>query len=302
VRNMTAYLQTLERMNIAYAVHDDRHLPKDPGALKLAIVPDPLALSDDAADWLLDFAQKGGTVFVEAGAGMHGPDTYFRFPNERPFYRKLGLVEDLARSVTRERRTIPAGAIGNPAAFEILLDQCECTFKPGQEGVIGLPPDNLPLLANRVTGRGRVIALGMVVGRRLFADDYPNLERLMASLTKTAEVSRPLAVTVKGAGFLTYRLGASQGRRLLMLQKLRRQQAGPDQDYRRDSACARPAVGLVWACRTHRGHERPQHNPHRDAQLRLCRAGMEGVIGARAMNNRRRRTTAGSVCALTVSK
>ena len=217
VRNTEAYLTALERTNTPYVVIDDRHLPERDGALKLVIVPDPIALDDAAAEWLVGFARRGGTVFVEGGAGMHGPDTFYRYPNERPFYKAAGLTEELARAVTRDRRTIPAGAIGNDAAFDILLDKIETTFKAGQKGVVELYPDALPMLANKAVGKGRIIALGSVVGRRMLAEDYPALEKLVLSVTRMAGIARPVSAAAEGQGFLTWRLGRAGRKRLLFV-------------------------------------------------------------------------------------
>jgi beta-galactosidase len=216
-RNTEAYLTVLERTNTPYTVLDDRHLPARPGALKLIIVPDPLGLDDAAAEWLVRFARAGGTVFIEGGAGMHGADTFYRYPGERPFYKAAGLAEDLARAVTRDRRTLPAGALGNAAPFDILLDKVEMTFKPRGKGVVALYPDSLPMLANKSVGKGRIVALGSVVGRRMLAEDYPALETLLLSLTGLAGIARPVTAGAAGAGFLTWRLGRAGRKRLLFL-------------------------------------------------------------------------------------
>lgn len=215
-QNTVAWLTGLERVNIPALPYDDRHLPADPGALKLFIVPDPMALSDAAAEWLVRFAEQGGTVFVEGGAGMHGADTFYRAPNERPLYQLAGLRENLCRAVTRERRIIPAGAFRNPFEIPILCDKLEATFVMDQEGVIALPPDDLPLLAVKPIGKGRIIALGTVIGRRLYAETPDALSGILSGLAATAGVRR-INVFGEGRGLCTCRLGSAPGRRLLMV-------------------------------------------------------------------------------------
>jgi beta-galactosidase len=217
VENFIAYFTALERLRVPAVPYDDRHLPGEFGALRLAIVPDPLGLDDAAAQWLAQFARQGGTVFIEAAAGMHGPDTFMRYVNERPFYRAVGLMETVCRAVTQSRRTIPAGALGNSRPVSLLLDKLECGFQPGVQGVTPLDPDGFPMLANCPVGRGRVIALGSVVGRVMLAQAEPDFRALVLSAAALAGVRAPVPIRGDGSGFSACRLGRAGDQRILMV-------------------------------------------------------------------------------------
>ena len=213
----TAWPLALERLNVHFAVHDDRHLPEDTGALKLVIVPNAIGLDDEAAKWLADFAASGGTILVENTAGSYGPDTFFREPNGRPLYQAIGLEEDLHRALMCERRTIPAGAVGNAEPVELIFEESEASFKAGQGGVVALEPDGLPMLANVAVGKGRAICLGSIAGHQTGEQSPDALDAFMRGVLGLADVTPAVSLETSDGGFATVRLGTGGGKRLAMV-------------------------------------------------------------------------------------
>lgn len=216
-QRLTAWLHALERCNTHYAIHDDRHLPPDPSAYRLMIVPDPSGLDDRAAAWLVAFVQNGGVLMLEGGAGAIGPDTFYRYPNHRPIYQALRIDEALYRAATRETRTIPADAIGNDAPIEIALDGFEQTFEGNQGGVVRLEPDDLPMMIHRSHGDGRVIALGTTLGE---VNNDAAMDAVVAALLKSADVIASVKVSGDGDGFCSARVGDGGDKRLLIATNL----------------------------------------------------------------------------------
>lgn len=222
--NHLAYARALETLHLPHVHLDDRHLPAAGGALRLVIVPDPIGLDDAAAQWLVRFAQEGGTVFIEGGAGMRGPDTFHRAGEERPFYRESGLIERICRGPTAARRTIPAGALGNAEPIPLALDKLETGFAPEQEGNLPLEPDGFPMLQVRPVGKGRIVALGSVVGRLTWQESPNALRALVASVAGLANARAAVGVKAPGPGFCACRLGRSGERHLLFVTNYQRRQ------------------------------------------------------------------------------
>jgi hypothetical protein len=214
-RNL-AWARSLERLNVAYRFLDDRHLSEAKPGLKLMIVPWAAGLDDAAARWLLDFARNGGVVFVEGAAGEIGADTYFRYPNERPLTKDLGLAAALHRLCLCDKRAIPSGVLGNDEPLTILPDEIEVSFQPGQRHVIALPPDNMALLANVPVGSGRVLCLGTLVGDRMNREAPAELRRFVECLLVLAGVARPVRASGDQGGFCSATLGGATARLLIV--------------------------------------------------------------------------------------
>lgn len=215
-----AYPRALERLNVPYAIYDDRHLPSAYGALKFMIVPDAVGLDDTAAEWLCEFAQQGGAVFVEGAAGCYGPDTYFRNPNERPFYQKLGLRGEWHRGLTCTIRMIPDRSEEGIDAIKLHLSDYEATFAAGQQGVIALEPDGVSLLANIQHGAGKVLCLGSLVSEDNAMMPDSIWKEWLQNLLKWAGVPRTIRVEGDGGGLCTARFGQSGNRRILIVTNL----------------------------------------------------------------------------------
>ena len=219
-KRLLAYPRALERLNAHYAVYDDRHVPEDARDLKLMIVPNPEGLDDGAAQWLVKFAEAGGTVLIEGAAGAFGPDTFWRYPNERPFYKAIGLNEELHRTATEARRIIPAKAVGNDRPIDIPIDEFECSFAQEQPGVFALEPDGLPMLANVCVGKGRVVCVESVIGERMDREDPETFDTLILSILRLAGAEDRPEICGDGRGFCTCRLGTSGDRQLLLISNL----------------------------------------------------------------------------------
>lgn len=206
----------LERLNLHYAIHDDRHLPSQHD-LKLMIVPDAEGLSDEGIKWLFDFASGGGTVLVEGVAGSHTPNTFLRDRNRRPLYQRLGVVELLQRKPTQARRTIPPGAIGNGRELAVQLESFEASYSRHGTGVIPLGPDRFPMLLNIAVGQGKFICVGSIIGRPTNAGAAEQLDQLLESLAIQANVRRSCTVHASDNGFCSARFGRSGNLRLLVI-------------------------------------------------------------------------------------
>ena len=220
VARTEAYVRALERLGVSYHIHDDRHLPDEPGALKLLIVPNPAGLDDAAVDWLVRFAEGGGTVFIEGAAGCQGADTFYRYPGDRPLLNRIGLGEAIQRRSMLPSRTIPAGAIDNDGAITLLLSEFEIHYDTACEGVVRLAPDDTPMLANVPVGKGRVVSLGAIVGDRMNRECPDNLDQLAQALLALADAEPTVRLTGDGTGFCTCRLGTSAAQPLLMITNL----------------------------------------------------------------------------------
>lgn len=215
-----AYPRALERLNVPYAIYDDRHLPSANCALKFMIVPDASGLDDTAAGWLCEFARQGGAVFVEGAAGCYGPDTYFRNPNERLFYQKLGLREEWHRGLACAVRNIPDSWVDGFDAIELHLSDYEATFAPEQPGVVALEPDGVSLLANVRYGSGKVLCLGSLVSEDTTKMPSSCWEDWLRNLLQWAGVPRTISVESDGKGLCSARLGNAGRQRVLIVTNL----------------------------------------------------------------------------------
>lgn len=213
-QRLLAWVYAMERLNVPYTILDDRHLPADLSPCRLLITPDPTGLDDRAAARLAVHAEHGGVLFAEGGAGLLGPDTFMRYPNERPLYRSLGIREGMFRAATQPTRTLPAGAMGNDQPIDIAVEQYEQTFDADQDGAVTFTPDGLTMLVNKSYGQGRIITLGATVGVNSTAT---TMNQLAVALLRTANIEPTVAISTDGGGFCSARVGSAGDQRLLIV-------------------------------------------------------------------------------------
>jgi beta-galactosidase len=157
-RSLWGYLVGLEKLQVAYDVVESRH-HSHLDRYRLLILPWPLIVNPELAGTLLDWTARGGTLLVESEADSYDARGFYRYPQDRPFARALGIVSrgrrpnngtDLAISLgdfTGRLRTAGWVEPLDPAGGKSLADS-----------ELG------PLAVYRRHGQGHVIAIGTLAG------------------------------------------------------------------------------------------------------------------------------------------
>jgi beta-galactosidase len=127
-RSLHGYLLGLERLQVPYDVVDSKHL-QSLERLKVLCLPWPRVVRAPAATAIVDWVRAGGTLLAEAELDAFDQRGFFRYPDDRPFARSLGLRSLGRRSLRGEQPIVRDGET------QCRLARCRCAC----HGAAGFP-------------------------------------------------------------------------------------------------------------------------------------------------------------------
>lgn len=211
---LLAYAKALEHQHIPYHIMESNHtdiLTK----LKILFMPWPLIVRPELKEQLLHFVREGGTIVVDAELDSFDRLGFYQYPGpDRSFANTMGLSDAGRRKL-------------NISSFTLSLDGETFSLKPGnmitplktEKGeVLSHDSQGNSLLVRIPSGRGTVYALGTFLGRTYFEEPYPDFEKFVRALVKSAGVLPEISVESDDTkGPFQWRSGVSGDKRLLFI-------------------------------------------------------------------------------------
>jgi beta-galactosidase len=181
-------LLALERRRIPFELLDGRAL-EIPESVRLLILPAAFCLEPESARTILDFMEKGGWVFSEAGTGMFTPGGFYHDrSDERPLTGHLGIRQMYRRGGHLNAHCmIPSDIFGTHPEIElrsaIWTIGLEC---PSAGHVIARDTANTPVLIRVPHGEGRLVMSGSFPAHAYARNPYSGYEGLLHQLAHAA--------------------------------------------------------------------------------------------------------------------
>jgi beta-galactosidase len=153
-RSLWGYLLGLEKIQVPYDVVESRHRARLRD-YRLLIMPWPLIVNPDLAAELLEWTAQGGVLIVESELDAYDARGFYRYPQDRPFARSLGILSRGRRPIESMELDLALGDLSARLQAAGWVEPLVSTERgDGQEA-----------LALRLTvGKGQVIALGTLAG------------------------------------------------------------------------------------------------------------------------------------------
>ncbi|MGC9455643.1 MAG: beta-galactosidase [Phycisphaerae bacterium] len=203
----------LERLRVPYDFVEPHHID-ELEHLKVLLMPWPLVLPDEARKRIARFIRNGGRVLVEAEADAYDTLGWYRYADERPFMRSLG-ISNIGRREVPDDKLLPA-MIGDEAVDLPVSQFLTPLSVPRSAEVLCVDEHDRPLLVRKPVGEGAAWVAGA-----FFAESYRHkrnkgLERLIEAVLEDAGVKRDFDVDAgDGNELLTWRWGRSGKTRML---------------------------------------------------------------------------------------
>lgn len=214
--SLTGYAACLERLGLPYDFVEANHLDAL-DHLDVLFAPWALILPPAVQEALLKFIRRGGVLLTEAEADAYDPLGFYRYPDERPFLRALGL-HDLGR-----RKMPPAAALNVQLDGQVVAVPTDNFHTPlsvaDNAQVLAANDQQEPLLARLAVGQGAAYVAGAFLGRAYHQAPAEGFERLIEQVCLEAGVQRAfeIADTEGDAAGLQWRTGPAGTRRLLWI-------------------------------------------------------------------------------------
>jgi beta-galactosidase len=190
----------LERTQIPYDVLEAAHLP-DLDRYKLIFLPLPLIVRSESAARLENWVRGGGTLVVESELDCFDEHGLFRYPDERPFPRALGLTPS-------GRRTL-----GDVSTIEFQVG----TDRGSLRTATWLEEFDREHFTVKAVGNGRVVAVGTHAALAYRRERYDDFERFVRALATEASAAPDVTCSVRDGELVQWRTGLSGNRRLLFV-------------------------------------------------------------------------------------
>lgn len=212
---VVGYATALEALRIPYEIVEAHHLDALAG-LKVLLMPWPLVVPAAARRAIVKFVRGGGRILVEAEADAFDELGFFRYPDERPLMKALG-VQALGRRAMEEDSVVWADIGGEEA--ELPADNFLTPLKaPATAEVLGVNANDEPLLVRRTVGKGAAFVLGAFLGRAYLRQPNTGLERLIRHVCDDAGLRVSFDVDAgDGNDGLAWRSGRTDRGRLLWI-------------------------------------------------------------------------------------
>lgn len=198
--DLNGYLRALERTQIPYDVVEPRHCP-DLSRYRLMILPWALVVDGAFGSRLVDWVRAGGTLLVEPELDAFDTAGLYRYPDERPLARALGL-QGAGRRQLDERRI----------EFSIGDDKGELDVAGWLE-----PQADGALLTERPLGAGRVVAIGTFAGLAYWTRRHDGFETFVHALAGSAAARPDLRCDFPDGSVVQWRFGRSADHGLLFV-------------------------------------------------------------------------------------
>jgi beta-galactosidase len=196
------YLRAFERLQIPYDLLDPAHA-QDLGAYRLIVLPWPLVVDEALGERLLAWVHAGGTLLVEAGLDAFDAAGLYRYPDERPFARALGLRALGRRPLDGRALTCDVGG----ARFALPAATWVEPLAAG-EGDEALGADERgAVVVRRRLGAGGVVALGSHPSIAHWAQRSEDFERFLHAMAADAGALPALRCDHADGERLQWRLG-----------------------------------------------------------------------------------------------
>jgi beta-galactosidase len=214
--SVIGYATALERLCRPYEIVEAGHLDVLE-SLDVLFMPWCLVLPPEACEAILRFLRRGGRILTEAETDSFDGLGFYRYPDERPFLKELGL-HDLGRRKMAEGTTLAVRLGGRHVQLPVDTFLTPLTTPAGSEVLAG-NDDYGSLLVRQPVGAGAAYLLGSFSGRAYKRQQNEAFEQLLEQVCMDAGVQRAFEIAaVEGdrAG-LQWRTGAAGNARLLWI-------------------------------------------------------------------------------------
>jgi beta-galactosidase len=157
-RSLWGYLTGLEKIQVPYDVVESRH-HAHLDRYRLLIMPWPLIVNAGLAAGLADWVAAGGTLLVESEADSYDALGFYRYPQDRPFARSVGVLSRGRRPNEGAELAVTIGDLTarlRTAGWVEPLDAAEGDVLAAS--ALG------PLAARTRVGQGQVVTVGTLAG------------------------------------------------------------------------------------------------------------------------------------------
>ena len=185
-RSLWGYLVGLEKIQVPYDVIESRHHDQLAG-YKLLIVPWPLVINPGLGRRLTEWTADGGVLLVESEVDAYDALGYYRYPQDRPFARAIGVTSQGRRTIESSAIRLALGDFGGEIQAAGWLEPLQADAAT----VLAAAGDDVLALL-RPLGQGQVVALGTFAG-----------------LAEDAAVSRNVGSLRSSAGAMTGSLASN---------------------------------------------------------------------------------------------
>jgi beta-galactosidase len=213
--SVVACATALERLRIPYDLVEAQHLDALEN-LEVLFMPYCLVLPEEARRAVLRFVKRGGTILTEAETDAFDDLGFYRYPDERPFMKALGVQDNGRRKM--DPGTTLRVKLGK-RTFELALDKFLTPLSaPRDAEVLAVGGKREPLLVRKTVGKGVAYVLGSFAALAYARERSEGLERLMEEICETAGLRRDFDVDAKGGTrLLQWRSGVAGKEHLLWI-------------------------------------------------------------------------------------
>lgn len=214
--SVVGYATALERLCMPYEVVEAGHLDVL-DQLDVLFMPWCLVLPPKTQEAVLRFVQRGGVVLTEAETDAFDRLGFYRYPDERPFMRALGL-HDLGRRKMEKGTSLAVRLDGQSVAVPADNFLTPLTALANAE-VLAVNELHQPLLVRQPVGKGAAYVAGTFLGRAYHQTPSEGFVRLIEHICRDAGVQRAfeMADSEGDATGWQWRTGMADGKRLLWI-------------------------------------------------------------------------------------
>jgi len=214
---VNGYAEALERLRIPYQFVEARR-PDEMKGLRVLLMPWCPVLPDETRKAILAFVRAGGRVVFEAETDSFDELGFFRYGDERPLLKALGLVS-LGRRRVDDGETIPVDLAGDQTS--LVPEGFITAFRaPRTAEVLATDEQDRPLVLRRKLGKGAAYAAGCFFGRSYHRERNEGLERLISHVCDDAGVQPAFDVSCGDEASdeeTIWRSGRAAGKRMLWI-------------------------------------------------------------------------------------
>lgn len=212
------WLKLFERIQVPYKVVDSQH-PTALEDLSLLVMPWPLVVGTNLSAAVQGWVKAGGTLIVEAELGAFDERGFYRYPDDRPLARALGL-RTLGRrpigTLAKLEMTSDAGPISAHGSLP-LAGWLDIFPEAAGTDVIAATSNGSAVAVTRTVGAGSVIALGTLAGLSYLRSRDLDLETWVRSAVQTTCGQPAVSVSPSDGEIVQWRIGRSGANWLFFL-------------------------------------------------------------------------------------
>jgi beta-galactosidase len=219
-RSVYGTMLALERLRIPFDLLDGRELTI-PDAVKFLVLPSALCLKPEAANAIMEFLERGGWVFCEAGTGMFTENGFFYDLAEmRPLVGNLGIEQVRRRgNHVKASCSVPANTWAEHEALELRGALWSIALQPPANGrAVAHDDQGDALLIDVPAGTGHLVMSGTSPAYAYVEERYAGFESLLQLLAAQAGALPDWALAASGGlDNVFVRTGRAGSKRLFFL-------------------------------------------------------------------------------------